>query len=76
MRYGLDKVDTKNYRPISNFSLISKLIEKVSAMRIEEHNDLNNSYESGYRRGHSTETALLKVNSDIPENLDEVPCLH
>jgi len=76
MRHGLDKVDMNIYRPISNFSFISKLIEKVLAMHIEEHNDLNDSYESDYRRGHSTEAALLKVNSDIPENLDEVPCLH
>jgi len=67
----LDKVDTKNYRPISNFSFISKLIEKVLAMRIEEHNDLNDSYESAYRRGHSTETVLLNVHCDIAEALDE-----
>jgi hypothetical protein len=67
----LDKVDTKNYRPISNFSFISKFIEKVLAMRIEEHNDLNNSYESAYRRGHSTETVLLNVHCDIAEALDE-----
>jgi len=67
----LDKVGTNNYRPISNLSFISKLIEKVLAMRIEEHNDLNDSYESDYRRGHSTETALLKVHCDIAEALDE-----
>ena len=60
----------KNYRPISNLPFISKLIEKVVARRIEEHlehNDLNDIYQSAYRRGHSTETALLKVHSDIAE---------
>jgi len=64
----------KNYRPISNLPFISKLIEKVVARRIEEHlehNGLNDIYQSACRRGHSTETALLKVHSDIAEALDE-----
>ena len=67
-RSGLDKEEIKNYRPISNLPFISKLIEKVVARRIEEHlehNDLNDVYQSTYRRCHSTETALLKVHSDI-----------
>jgi len=74
MRPGLDKEEMKNYRPISNLPSISKLIEKVEATRIEEHvehNDFNEIYQSTYRRGHSTETALLKVHSDIAEALDE-----
>ena len=37
-------------------------------MRIEYLNDI---YQSSYRRGHLTETALLKVHSDIAEALDE-----
>ena len=62
-----------NYRPISNLPFISKLTEKVIAKRIEEHlmhNYLNDIYQSAYRRGYSTETALLKVLSDITEALD------
>jgi hypothetical protein len=35
----LDWEDMKNYRPISNHPLTSKLIEKVLARRIEEHLD-------------------------------------
>ena len=67
---GLDK----EHRPISNLPFISKLIEKVVARCIEEHlehNDLNDTYQSAYRRGHSTETALLQVQGDITETLDE-----
>ena len=49
-------------------------MKKVVTRHIEEHlqnNDLKDSYQSAYRRGHSTETALLKVHSDIAEALDE-----
>ena len=69
-RPGLDKEDMKNYCPISNLPLISEHMEKVVARHIE-HNDLNDSYQSAYSRGHSTETALLKVCSEIAEALDE-----
>ena len=71
-RYGLDKEEMKNYRPISNLPFIPKLIEKVAARRIGEHlehNDINDSYQSAYRRGHSTETVLVKVHRDIAEAL-------
>ena len=69
--YWLDK-DIKNYRHMSNLPFISKLIEKVAARRIGEHlehNDINDSYQSAYRRGHSTETVLVKVHRDIAEAL-------
>ena len=73
-RSGLDKEEMKDYRPISNLPFISKLIEKVVGRYIAEHlehNDLNDIYQSAYRRGHSTETDLLKVHSDIAEALNE-----
>jgi len=70
-RPGLFKEEVKNNRPISNLPFISKLIEKVVSRRIEhlEQNDLGDIYQSAYRRGHSTETALLKVHIDIAEAL-------
>ena len=64
----------KNYRSISSLPSISKRIENVVPRDIEEqleHNDLNDS-DSSYGRGHSTESALLKVHSDIADVLDEV----
>ena len=73
-RHGLDKEELKNYRPTSNLPFISKLIANVVATRIEEHlehNDLNEMYQSAYRRGYSTETALMKVQCDIAGALDE-----
>ena len=65
---GLDPQVLKNYRPVSNLSFLSKLIEKVISSRILTHiadNDLIDKFQSVYRCGHSTETVLLRVYSDI-----------
>jgi hypothetical protein len=64
----------KNYRPVSNLSFISKLIEKIVANQFNEHLDrynLQNPFQSAYRKYHSTETALLKVQNDILQEIDE-----
>ena len=61
---GLDKEDIKNDRSISNFPFIFNPIEKVAARRIEEnleHNDLNDTYQSAYRRCYSTFSWKCKV---------------
>ena len=63
----------KNYRPVSNLSFISKVLEKVVAKRLDDHmldNNLYSSVQSAHRERHSTETALLKVQSDILTALD------
>ena len=70
---GLDKEVLKNYRPVLNLSFISKVLEKVVAKRLDDHmldNNLYSSVQSAYRERHSTETALLKVQSDILTALD------
>ena len=54
----------KNYRPVSNLSFLSKVIEKVISIRILGHildNNIVDSFQSAYRAGHSCETALLRV---------------
>ena len=71
---GLDKEVLKSYRPVSNLAFLSKVLEKVVAMRIYLHleeNSLHDSHQSAYRKFHSTETALLKVQTDITEALDK-----
>ena len=65
---GLDKEVLKNYCPVSNLPIVSKIVEKVVAKRIEHHlnsNFLHGNLQSAYRSCHSTETALLRVHHDI-----------
>ena len=65
---GLDAEILKNYRPVSNLSFLSKVIEKVIASRIISHienNAIIDKFQSAYKCGHSTETALLRVYNDI-----------
>ena len=65
---------TKNYRPVSNLPYLSKLVEKVVASRLLSHQKQNKSLEklqSAYQDGHSTETALLCVQSDILQAIDK-----
>ena len=60
--------DLKNYRPVSGLTFISKLVERVVAKELVDHihqHDLDNSYQSAYKSGHSTETALLSIKNDI-----------
>jgi len=70
---GLDNTDAKNNRPISNLSVISKMLERVTLQRLFEHlkvNGLLPSVQSAYRKCHSTETAMARVLSDILMALD------
>ena len=53
---------------MSNLAFVSKLIEKAVVDQLNTHlqqNDLVAEFQSAYRGGHSTETALLRVQSDI-----------
>ena len=71
---GLDRNILKNYRPVSNLSYISKLIEKAVARQINEHighEGISNENQSAYRVFHSTETALLKIQNDIAISMDK-----
>ena len=64
----------KNYRPVSNLSFISKLIEKAVLNQLTKHLTENNlfcSRQSGYRRFHSCETLNVKMFNDILKEMDE-----
>lgn len=70
---GLDVNNYKNYRPVSNLTFLSKLLEKVVAKQLLQHMasyNLSDDLQSAYRSGHSTETALMKVKNDIDTAMD------
>jgi Reverse transcriptase (RNA-dependent DNA polymerase) len=63
----------KDYRPISILPALSKALERIMKDQIVSfcnERGLLNRYQSGFRPGHSTTTALLKITDDILVDLD------
>ena len=57
-----------SYRPVSNLSYISKLVQKAMLDQINNHcNNCNllQDYQSAYRENRSCETVLLKLTNDL-----------
>src|SRR5208282_1307584 len=70
----LDPDDVNSYRPISNLSFASKLVERVVASRFTAHAEYNKLFpvrQSAYRRHHSTESAVVSVMNDIIRAIDD-----
>jgi len=72
---GLDTPSPANYRPISNLSTVSKILERLVLARLRPHlhGSVNFSqyHQSAYRAGHSTETALLDVLNGVYTAADD-----
>ena len=69
-----DLADVKNYRPISNLTFMSKIIERLVCRQLTAFVDRHRllpDLQSAYRRQHSTETAVFKVVSDILKAADD-----
>ena len=63
-----------NYRPISILPTISKVFERIICNQIHEHFTTHNLYyahQYGFRKGHSTEHAMLEVIDRILQHLDK-----
>jgi hypothetical protein len=69
----LDSADVRSYQPISNLTVISKLLECLGARQLIDYLHaaaLLRGTQSVYQALHSTETAMLKVLADILRALD------
>ena len=58
--------------------MVSKIIEKVVAVRLNryvEENNLNEPLQSAYKQYHSYETALVRVQNDILLSIDNQQCV-
>ena len=65
---SLSHEEFPNYTPISNPAFISKCTEKVVASRLNEHvneHNISKVFQSAYKKGHSTESALVRVHNDF-----------
>ena len=76
---NLDLIE-KNYRPVSSLSFLGKLMERVVTSQVMDHiekSHLMESFQSAYHQKHSTETVLLKVKTDLHNDMhnQEITCL-
>ena len=66
-----DKHEVLNYRPISNVSSFSKIFERCLLKRIEDElSGADGIHQHGFKKMHSTETAMLTIQSTISTILD------
>jgi hypothetical protein len=75
---NLDSNALKNYRPISNLPLLTKLTERIVSEQLVSHmhsQDMQEKVHAAYRKHHSTETVLLCVVNDILLDIDNQKCV-
>ena len=74
---GGDSLDPGNWRPITILPIPSKLLEKAihyQLMNYFEENNLLNSRQHGFRKDHSTSTAIHRLTKNIYDSYDQGLC--
>ena len=69
-----DPGECNNYRPISILPIVMKVFEKIVEHQVSEFIDSHNlitNFQSGFRKKHSTDTAVLEVTDFIFNELDK-----
>ena len=77
LKSNLDPQNLSSYRPVSNLTYLSKMIETAALQQLNEHLNIINvlpETQSAYRKRHSTETALCTVVDDLLKCTDEGRC--
>ena len=78
MKPSVDYQLYKNHRPISNLMFLCTCCEKVASSQFISHlreNKLEEIFQSAYKVGYSTESALLRVHNDVLCTLDDGRCV-
>ena len=73
-KHSLPPDDLSSYRPISNLNFISKILERIIHSRLSQHLQSFPSlspFQSAYRKFHSIETALLRIQNDLLLAIDK-----
>ena len=76
-KVSLDHEILANYRPITNIPYLSKVIERVVKIQLNDHMSINNLHipnQSGYKSHHSCETLLTRLTNDILVSMDKKLC--
>ena len=71
---GLDSEIFKNFRPVNTLLFLSKLIERIVLIRLNEHMSLHNLHDNsqfGYKKFHSTEIMVLGLVDEVLRGFDE-----
>ena len=75
---SLSPSEFSNFRAILTLKAISKIIEKAVVCQLNDYlteKYLSETFQSAYKRFHSTETALLEVQDDILQAIDNHKCV-
>ena len=68
------KTEVENYRPISILCIVSKILERAVHVQLEKYlhdNKLLYSHQSGFRKGHSTDSCLINLLDYIRGSISE-----